>query len=76
MVILNYIVTSNLGHLLVADDGDRMTIPRSIQLVAGRTGQEYNQNHCDTGNQRTVAPNELTQSVSQPRRTGRNRLIM
>ena len=43
MVILNYIVTSNLGHLLVADDGDRMSIPRSIQLVAGRTGQEYNQ---------------------------------
>ena len=30
-------------HLLVADDGDRMSIPRSIQLVAGRTGQEYNQ---------------------------------
>jgi putative transposase len=30
-------------HLLVADDGDRASIPRSIQLVAGRTGQEYNQ---------------------------------
>ena len=30
-------------HLLVADDGDRTSIPRSIQLVAGRTGQEYNQ---------------------------------
>ena len=42
-VILNYIVTSNHIHLLVADDGDRMSIPRSIQLVAGRTGQEYNQ---------------------------------
>jgi REP element-mobilizing transposase RayT len=38
MVILNYIVTSNHVHLLVADDSDRMTIPRSIQLVAGRTG--------------------------------------
>ena len=25
------------------DDGDRDMIPRSIQLVAGRTGQEYNQ---------------------------------
>jgi len=30
-------------HLLLADDGDSMSIPRSIQLVAGRTGQEYNQ---------------------------------
>ena len=36
-------VTSNHVHLLLADDGDRMSIPRSIQLVAGRTGQEYNQ---------------------------------
>ena len=25
------------------DDGDRETIPRSIQLVAGRIGQEYDQ---------------------------------
>ena len=30
-------------HLLVVDDGDREVIPRSIQLVAGRTGQKYNQ---------------------------------
>jgi putative transposase len=43
LVILNYMVTSNHVHLLVADDDDRMSIPRSIQLVAGRTGQEYNQ---------------------------------
>ena len=43
LVILNYMVTSNHVHLLLADDGDRMSIPRSIQLVAGRTGQEYNQ---------------------------------
>ena len=27
----------------MADDGDRNVIPRSIQLLAGRTGQEYNQ---------------------------------
>ena len=40
LVILNYIVTSNHIHLLVADDGDRMSILRSIQLVAARTGQE------------------------------------
>lgn len=36
-------VTSNHIHLLVIDDGDRDTIPKSIQLIAGRTGQEYNQ---------------------------------
>jgi len=29
--------------LLVADDGDRGIIPKSIKLVTGRTGQEYNQ---------------------------------
>jgi len=41
--ILNYMVTSNHIHLLVADSGDRDVIPNSMQLVAGRTGQEYNQ---------------------------------
>jgi len=43
LTILNYMVTSNHIHLLVVDDGDRDVIPKSIQLVAGRTGQEYNQ---------------------------------
>lgn len=41
LTILNYMITSN--HLLVADDGARDVIPDSMQLVAGRTGQEYNQ---------------------------------
>jgi len=36
-------VTSNHIHLLVVDDGDKEVIPNSMQLVAGRTGQEYNQ---------------------------------
>ena len=36
-------VTSNHIHLLVVDDGKRDVIPKSMQLVAGRTGQEYNQ---------------------------------
>ncbi len=40
--ILNYTVTSNHIHLLVIDSG-REGIPKSIQLVAGRTAQEYNQ---------------------------------
>lgn len=43
LTILNYMVTSNHIHLLVVDDGDRDIIPRSMQLVAGRTGQEFNQ---------------------------------
>ena len=41
--ILNYSVTSNHIHLLVVGDGDRDIIPKSIKLIAGRTGQEYNQ---------------------------------
>ena len=41
--ILNYMVTSNHVHLLVLNGVERDTIPRSIQLIAGRTGQEYNQ---------------------------------
>jgi len=42
LTILNYMVTCNHIHLLVADNGDRGVIPKSMQLVAGRTGQEYN----------------------------------
>jgi hypothetical protein len=36
-------VTSNHIHLIVVDDGDKDAIPNSMKLVAGRTGQEYNQ---------------------------------
>jgi putative transposase len=39
--VLNYIVTSNHIHLLVVDTG-RGVISKSMQLIAGRTGQEYN----------------------------------
>lgn len=42
LVILDYVVTSNHVHLIVHDDSGE-TIPKSIQLIAGRTGQEYNQ---------------------------------
>jgi len=42
LTILNYMVTSSHIHLLVADDGDRDVIPKSMQLIAGRPGQEYN----------------------------------
>ena len=36
-------VTCNHIHLLVVDGGHRETIPKSMHLIAGRTGQEYNQ---------------------------------
>ena len=43
LTVLNYMVTSNHIHLLVRDDGERDVIPNSIQLIAGRTAQEFNQ---------------------------------
>ncbi len=43
LATLNYMVTSNHIHLLVVDTGKRDVISKSMQLVAGRTGQEYNQ---------------------------------
>ena len=43
LTILNYMVTCNHIPLLVVDDGERDVIPNSMKLVAGRTGQEYNQ---------------------------------
>ena len=41
--ILNYMATSNHIHLLVRDGVSEDTIARSIQLIAARTGQEFNQ---------------------------------
>jgi putative transposase len=40
--ILNFIVTSNHIHLVVASPENRESIPKAMQLVAGRTAQEYN----------------------------------
>jgi len=40
--VLNYMVTSNHIHLLVYDNAGRHVIPKSIQLLAGKVGQEYN----------------------------------
>ncbi|MDH5800954.1 MAG: transposase [Gammaproteobacteria bacterium] len=42
LCVLNYIVTSNHIHLLVQDTGHQ-AIPKSMQLLAGRTAQQYNQ---------------------------------
>jgi len=41
--ILNYAVTSNHIHLLVRDGQQCEVIPQTMQLIAGRTEQEYNQ---------------------------------
>jgi putative transposase len=41
LCVLNYIATSNHTHMLVVDTGEK-TIPKSLQLIAGRTAQEYN----------------------------------
>jgi putative transposase len=40
--VLNYMVTSNHIHLLVYDSKGSDVIPKSMQLIAARTGQEYN----------------------------------
>ena len=42
LCVLNYIVTSNHIHLVVYDTGGDV-IPKSMQLIAGRTAQAYNQ---------------------------------
>jgi putative transposase len=42
LCVLNYVVTSNHVHLLVKDTEEK-AIAKSIQLIAGRAGQEYNQ---------------------------------
>jgi putative transposase len=41
--VLGYTLTSNHIHLLVIDEGKKYAIPKSMQLVQGRTAQEYNQ---------------------------------
>jgi putative transposase len=41
LCVLNYIITSNHVHILVLDKG-RGEIAKSMQLIAGRTAQEYN----------------------------------
>ena len=48
LCILNYIVTSNHIHLLVKDRG-KGEIARSMQLIAGRTAQQYNTRKSRTG---------------------------
>ena len=46
LCVLDYIVTSNHIHLLVKDTGANA---ESMQLIAGRTAQEYNLRKCKQG---------------------------
>ena len=46
--VLNYIVTSNHVHLLVHDHGNDAISP-AMQLVSGRTAQEFNKRHGRSG---------------------------
>lgn len=48
LCVLDYVVTSNHIHLLVYDQG-RGEIAPSMQLIAGRTAQEYNQRKARQG---------------------------
>jgi len=41
--ILNYSVTSNHIHLILMDIQGKDSIPQTMQLIAGRTGQGFNQ---------------------------------
>jgi len=43
LCILNYTLTSNHIHLLVYDNKKRSVISRSIDLIAGRSAQEFNE---------------------------------
>ena len=42
LTVFNFTATSNHVHLLVLDESGEDAITKSMQLVAGRTGQEYN----------------------------------
>jgi putative transposase len=42
LCVLDYMVTSNHIHLLIKDTGSNV-IAQSMQLIAGRTAQKYNQ---------------------------------
>jgi REP element-mobilizing transposase RayT len=59
LCVLNYTVTSNHVHLLVSDIAPDV-ISQSIQLIAGRTGRDYNQ--------RTKQSSTLSPSLKPPSR--------
>jgi len=56
-------ITSNHIHLIVVDDDSKDVISKSMQLVAGRTAQEYNWRK----NRKGVEAVTITNSVSSRR---------
>ncbi len=48
LCVLNFTITSNHIHLLVRDQG-KGEIAKSMQLIAGRTAQEYNHRKKEKG---------------------------
>jgi putative transposase len=63
LCVLNYIATSYHIHLLVRDRG-KGEISRSIQLISGRTAQEYSQHKHGKG-QLTVFPPDSLRFLEQ-----------
>ena len=49
LAVLNYVVTCNHIHLLVYAGRDGLSVPQSLQLIAGRVGQEFNLRKNRTG---------------------------
>jgi REP element-mobilizing transposase RayT len=59
LCVLNSVVTSNHSHLLVQDQG-KGEIAKSLRLLAGRTGREYNQRIDRVPSGRTVTTRAST----------------
>ncbi len=49
LIVLNYTVTMNHIHLILSSSRSAVNIAKSMQLIAGRTGQEYNEYKGRTG---------------------------
>jgi REP element-mobilizing transposase RayT len=58
--VLNYSVTLNHIHLLVYDNNARDVIPKSMQLIAARTAQEYNIRKQRKGKERSLLGRSLS----------------
>jgi putative transposase len=58
LCVFNYIITSNHIHLLVRDRGHG-EISKSMQLIAGRTAQEYNRRKNRNGAYRSISGDSI-----------------
>jgi putative transposase len=67
LCVLDFVITSNHVHLLVKDTAPNV-IAQSLQLVAGRTAQEYNQRK---GGKARTGKTGTTPRLSRPTVTSR-----